>query len=205
MRTRIVVLIVLIVGNLLLWPPRLASGKSRGFDFDSFAAAVRELFPSSSLAGKRLADPLLPETNLYLASTAGPLLTVYVGYYPMQGLLAEEPHPPEVCYQVQGWTLLHTPEPVVVDDGDFRFKIQRASVALGTHVRTVYFWRQEAGGLPSGPDTSEGWAQHYWYRFHSGRSDLAWVRVEVDENRANEKSFGRELIRIMFVVSDCMQ
>ncbi|MHC4515650.1 MAG: hypothetical protein ACYS5W_18380 [Planctomycetota bacterium] len=179
---------ILLAGNLLVWADRLVTAVTPvGFDFKTFEQDVRRTFDKSQLVARPfVAGGLVPESHLHLRAEdkKDPLYSVYLGQYPRLGILAAEPHDPEICYQAAGYGILSGPEDVFVQAGGSRHALRRIEVS-GWDVDgkeltlTTYYWHQLAGRMPgTGSDLPGPFAQAR-ARYVEGRSDLVWVRVEL--------------------------
>ncbi len=219
------VLAILLCGNILLWSDRFSPRDERSFDFESFQEQAREAFAGSELVEALFEpNPLLPDQYLYMeGTTQDPWFSVYVGYYPGQGLMGDEPHDPRVCYQVAQFETLQedvleltSPEfeaPLYLN----RILLQHHSMpdaagTVQTSQRIAYYWRHAMGELPT---RSSGGLATLWQlpsRILSRRSDLAWVRLELlpteklDVLPADlDEETVRLIYRMMQAAAACMQ
>ena len=151
-------------------------------------AATRACYNESCLVECRFENEAqLPSQYLYLESTESgrPLLSVYLGYYPGQGLLDGMPHEPAVCYRSHGWDVEQGPQAVSVPaaGAEAPFEIFYMRVRKDLARRTVLYWFQRAGRRPSGAADGGGWQAEEVHGLDTGRSDLMLVRLEADPDR----------------------
>ena len=219
------VLAILLCGNILLWGDRCSPRDERSFDFESFREQAREAFPGSGLVDTLFEpNPLLPDEYIYMeGTTQDPWFSVYVGYYPGQGLMGNEPHDPRVCYQVAEFEILQedvleltSPEfeaPLYLN----RILVQHHSMpdaagTVQTSQRIAFYWSHASGKLPT---RSGGGLSTLWQlpsRVLSRRSDLVWVRLEflpsenLDVLSADlDEETVRRIYRMMQAAAACMQ
>lgn len=173
------VLSILVAGNLLLVADSVRDRGQRSFDLAAVAARTREVLGEPGLARVRFAEEsLLPDDYLYLEAPVGrPVQSVYVGYHPRQGPFQGTPHDPTVCYRSFGWSIERWPEPVAVPGAPEEpvAWAEQMLVRRDDERRVVLYWLQASGRLP-GREGGSG----LWDRLWSGRSDLVWVRLEID-------------------------
>lgn len=172
MIARLAAIAVLLLANWVVWRPGGASGS---FDLAALRSALQQRW---SLREDRFPPSgLLPdEYLLLLADDAQPLLSVYVGYYATQGLAATGPHDPHDCYATQGWQVdAPTTRQLAVDGRPAT--VQTTTVQRGDERLLVTFWSQRPGSLPLAPAQQSVFGE-LAERWRSGRSDLAWVRME---------------------------
>jgi hypothetical protein len=181
MIARISGLIILLLANWLVWRP---PGSAMTFDLDGLRTGLigeckvrEERFPPS---------PMLPDDYaLFVADGDQPLRSIYVGFYPTQGLAAEGPHDPHDCYATQGWDIRSTGKLELKVDGKPAV-VQTAVVESPGNKLFVTWWSQRPGGAPGDPD-QRGALQDLLDRWRRGRSDLCWVRIEWDPSMADMK------------------
>ncbi len=186
------VLAILLCGNILLWGDRCSPRAERSFDYESFQGQAREAFPGSGLVEAFFeSNPLLPDEYLYLEGTTdNPWFSVYVSYYPGQGLMGTEPHDPRVCYQVAEFETLQEDvmeltfpeleEPLYLN----RILLQQHSLPdadgiVHTSQRIAYYWRHVRGEMPTQSGGGLSTLLQLPSRMLSRRSDLVWVRLEL--------------------------
>ena len=171
---------VLLCANVLVWRVR-AGAPEAGFDSDSFVAACGEAFSPFELERVRFEDEgLLPEGYIYLEGVEEqPWMSVYAGYFGGGGLLREEPHDPAVCYVALGWEIVRLPEETRVGDRTVR----RIVVERDGERVAAYYWaeRPHAGGV--------------WDQLVSGRTDLVWVRIELEGDVPSTPESAKALTR----------
>ncbi|GEM_PF-2537757 len=176
------VLAILLVGNLLLHGDRLLFARpATGFDLAGFEASVRKIWPREDwVVGRFPESPLLPRSYLFLyrENRDEPYVSIYAGYYPMDGLLEERPHPPEICYQVQGWKVLEERRPLVLGGGESPTRIQKLTLAYESTDRDVLFWAQGPEGIEAEEGSLEAWFDLLRRHYERGRTDRVWIRIE---------------------------
>jgi EpsI family protein len=163
---------ILVLGNAVVW--RGAFAPDRRFDFAGFADRLRTICPAARFESVQFEDrSLLPDDHAFFTSSeaAEAWCTVYVGYYPRQGLLEEEAHDPLVCYQAQGYRIVDGPREAAMGG----ITVARLTVEQDGDQRVAVYWCQETH-QSTAPHGSARW----WRRLATGRSDLAWIRVEIE-------------------------
>lgn len=174
MRRWAVALLLLACTGAIVNIPRLGAGS---IDLPQLRASMLALAPG--LEESRFpTDPMLPEDYVYVAGKGeGALLSAYVAYYPEQRMGAKAPHQPSLCYATQGWTTGPV-EKWNVSMGGVETVVQTLAVEYRGHRRWVVYWEHQLGRIPVARHSS-GWAYEPVERLLAGRTDLAWVRLEL--------------------------
>jgi hypothetical protein len=168
-------LIVLVVGNALLW-----SGMQQ-VALDGAEARLRSAL--AEVVGASMSESRFPESELmpadYVlmvgATADAPLLSVYAANFPRDGLGLVRAHDPGICYVNAGWLLRERVTNELAVDGRrpgllvYRFE-------HGAEQRVVLSWRQPLGRVV---DAGRPWWRDGIDRLVHGRQDFVWVRVEV--------------------------
>lgn len=179
---------ILGTGNLLAWGDRLVTeAVPVGFHREALTQDIRRIWDRSKLVSRPFAvSSMIPSNHLHLRAEGGrdPLYSIYLGQYPRLGVLAPEPHDPQVCYQAAGYRILKGPEDVFLEAGNRRYAMSRVEVSRtrsnGHKLElTTYYWHQLAGRMPGAATGMPGALTRARIRYLEGRSDLMWVRVEL--------------------------
>lgn len=178
--TRLAVFCCLLATAWIVWLPL---GPRARLDFRELEAA---LAGPLGLVPNRFDDSnLLPDDYLWLlAQREQPLISLYVGWYPRLGGSALGPHDPQVCYASQGWAVGAVQRIEVALDSTTAM-IQAAMVSEPAGSLFVTWWSQPRGELPQDPGRVSWWDEMV-QRWTTGRSDLAWVRLEWDPAAAED-------------------
>ncbi|MHC5066410.1 MAG: exosortase-associated EpsI family protein [Planctomycetota bacterium] len=205
---------VLVLGCCVVGFDFFQARKNRSFDFEGFVSELNEIYPKQKLVEQRFSEEdavLMPDDYLYVETRDNrlDLISIYVGYYPVQGLNESLPHDPQVCYPNSGYDVTAGPVPFPIPSPgtDAELSVSRMFVEWRQDKRQVYYWQQERGLLPPPPQQALSALGETWARFRSGRSDLIWVRVEFaagSAEQALEPVWKERLAKTMQAAADAM-
>lgn len=194
MRCRVIGLLLLLLANWLVWRP---PGADLPYDLEGLRADLAGRF---AMREERFEpSAMLPDRYLLLlAQRDQPLRSIYVGYYPVQGLAVDGPHDPFLCYAVQGWEV-RAGRSLELDANGGRAVVPSAHAVSLEDSLFVTWWSQRPGQLPVDP-SSHRLLGDLWDRWRLVRTDLAWVRVEWEAAVADEESFPQVQEALMAVM-----
>jgi hypothetical protein len=193
-------LIVLVVGNALLW-----SGMQQ-VALDGAEARLRSAL--AEVVGASMSESRFPESELmpadYVlmvgATADAPLLSVYAANFPRDGLGLVRAHDPGTCYVNAGWRLQdRVTTEFAVDER--RPGVEVYHFSYGDEQRFVLGWRQPLGRVV---DAGRPWWRDGIDRLLHGRQDFVWVRVEVRAEVWGERRTEVEalLVRVMGAIEE---